>query len=167
MPRFRLGGYFMDHSTARKVAEQLAIDIRQGQGFADWDDQHMEWPFNDWLANNGRLNVKAAGIISPETDIQGMMFVSTFLHIEDTDPGPLTETENDLAIRQWLEELGVLDGIQWISMPDTQRIALGGTQPRYRGMRFTCSTIEAHREQVIKRLECLRELRRRNEMQGK
>ncbi|KAG1895436.1 uncharacterized protein F5891DRAFT_1194154 [Suillus fuscotomentosus] len=125
MPRFRLGGYFMDYSTARKVAEQLAIDIRQGQGFADWDDQHMEWPFNDWLANNGRLNVKVAGIISPETDIEGILFVSTFLHIEDTDPGPLTETVNDLAVRQWLEELGVLDGIQWISMPDTQRIALG------------------------------------------
>lgn len=157
----------MDYSTARKVAEQLAIDIRQGQGFADWDDQHMEWPFNDWLATNGRLNVKVAGILSPETDIEGVIFISTFLHIENTDPGPLTETENDLAVRQWLEELGVLDGIQWISMLDTKRITLGGTQPRYHGITFTCSTIEAHREQVVQMLERIRERRRQNEMQDK
>jgi hypothetical protein len=166
MPRFRLGGYFMDYSTARKVAEQLAIDITQGQGFADWDDQHMEWPFNDWLATHGRLNVKVAGIISPDTDTVGMMFISTFLHIQNNDPGPLTETENDLTVRQWLEELGV-DGMQWISMLDTQKIALGGIQPRYRGMKFTCSTIEAHRKQIVQRLEYIREQRRRNETQDK
>jgi hypothetical protein len=40
MPQFRLGGF----STARKVIEQLGIDIRQGQGLVDDQNQYIEWP---------------------------------------------------------------------------------------------------------------------------
>jgi hypothetical protein len=51
----------------------------------------MKWPINDWLATNGRLDVKTAGPRASENN--GLMFVSMFLPIESTGPGHITETE--------------------------------------------------------------------------
>jgi len=51
----RFGGYFMNFSMA--CTTNLSIDIGKD---TNWNNQHLEWPINNWFCTNGKLYIKAA-----------------------------------------------------------------------------------------------------------
>lgn len=45
---WRLNGYYVDYSIARKFTERHSIDICQGHDSTnDWDNSHMHFPINN------------------------------------------------------------------------------------------------------------------------
>jgi hypothetical protein len=82
----KLGGYFINLSTARKVAQRLNIDVGEDTLF---NNSHMEWPINNWLHDNGKLHILSAVIKWPKRDGEyGVFFICRFR--EDNDPAPVT-----------------------------------------------------------------------------
>jgi hypothetical protein len=129
----KLGGYFINLSTARKVAQHLNIDV--GEDTLS-NNHHMEWPINNWLHNNGKLHIKSAVIKWPLKDGEyGVFFISRFRQAHDPAPDDFIEGEKDLEIRKWLMDLGA-EGIQWVSILDHYGITADGIQPQFSNVRY-------------------------------
>ena len=146
----KLGGYFINFGSARKVAEHLHIEIGKD---TPWNNRHIEWPINDWLHDNGKLNIKSAMIRWPrngEGQEHGVFFVTKFRQVSSEVLGDIVEEEEDVEVRAWLEAAGA-DGIQWVSMLDEHRITLGGTQPQRTGMKFERIPVEEILEDAARR----------------
>ena len=135
----KLGGYFVNFSTARTVAQHLNIDIGEDTMF---NNRHMEWPINNWLHDNGLLHIKAAFIKWPLKDPSGeygVLFITRFRQAHDTAPDDFIEEEKDLEVRKWLIDLDA-KGIQWVSIIDRYGITLDGIQPKFSNVKFGYST---------------------------
>ena len=109
-----------------------------------FSNRHIEWPFNNWLYDNGMLhiNLKAA-------------FVKWFLKVGEYGvyagfgkrTTPMTrkvsddfiKEEKDLEGNKWLMDLDD-EGIQ-VSMTDRYSITIDGIKPRYSNMKFDHSTL--------------------------
>ena len=144
----KLGGYFISFGSARKVAEHLCIDVGED---TPWNNRHIEWPINDWLHDNGKLNIKSAMIRWPrEGREHGVFFMTKFRQVGNEVSGDIAEGEEDVEVRAWLEAAGA-DGIQWVSMLDGLRITLGGTQPQRTDMKFKHISLEEILENAARR----------------
>ena len=143
----KLGGYFINLSTARKVAKHLNIDVGEDTFF---NNRHMEWPINNWLHDNGMLHIKTGFIKWPLKDGEyGVFFISRFRQVHDPAPDDFIEGEKDLEVRKWLMDLNA-EGIQWVSIIDRYGITLDGIQPRFSDVKFGHSTGEEILERVAK-----------------
>ncbi|KAF9067882.1 hypothetical protein BDP27DRAFT_1328200, partial [Rhodocollybia butyracea] len=93
------------------------------------DDDQLEFPINDWLAKNNKLEVLAGGICHPDRGTakdqeDGMLIVT---HPAVTFP----EDKQDLAAKEWLMAGGVVEqDLEWICFWDTVGITRMGLQPR-------------------------------------
>ena len=92
----KLGGYFVNFSNARRIAQRLNIDVGEDTLF---NNRHMEWPINNWLHDNKKLHIKAALIKWPLRDREhGVLFKSRFRQANDPAPDDFTEDEGRLKI---------------------------------------------------------------------
>jgi hypothetical protein len=143
----KLGGYFVNISTARKIAHHLNIDVGEDTLF---DNSHMEWPINNWLHNNGKLHIKAALIQWPLKDGEhGIYFISRFRQANDPAPDDFIEGEKDLEVRKWLINLDA-EGIQWVSILDRYGITIDGIQPQFSNVKFGHTTEEEFLDRLLK-----------------
>jgi hypothetical protein len=141
----KLGGYFVNFSTTRKIAQRLNIDVGEDTFFSN---THMEWPINNWLHDNGKLHIKAAVIRWPlKVGEHGVFFMCRFREVDGPAPDDFIEEEKDLEVRKWLISLGA-DEIQWVSMFDRYGITMDGIQPRLTNVKFGQATIEEIRNQI-------------------
>ncbi|KAK0431008.1 hypothetical protein EV421DRAFT_1743518 [Armillaria borealis] len=95
---YRIGGYFMSFSTARKVMEALSIPNPY-----NYKNEMPEFAINLWLCDKEKTDVLAAYLRWDNKP--GMMFVSSFIYIayRMPDSGDLQESEKDLTItKEWL-----------------------------------------------------------------
>ena len=143
----KLGGYFVNFSTARTVAQHLNIDVGEDTLFSN---SHMEWPINNWLHDNGLLRIKAGFIKWPLKDGEyGIIFITRFRQAHDAAPDDFVEEEKDLEVRKWLIDLNAKpEGIQWVSIIDTYSITLDGIQPKFSNLKFGHSTGEGLFERI-------------------
>lgn len=129
---FLLGGYYMSFPSTRVLIKHYDIDDK-GAG----DDQ-LEFPINDWLAKNNKLEVLAAGICHPDRGTakdqeDGMLIVTHPVWYTQRPPQPVTfpEDKQDLAAKEWLMVSGVAEqDLEWICFWDTVGITRMGLQPR-------------------------------------
>ena len=141
----KLGDYFVNFSTARTVAQHLNIDVGEDTLF---NNRHMEWPFNNWLHDNGLLHIKAGFIKWPlKVGEYGIIFITRFRQAHDAAPDDFVEEEKDLEVRKWLVNLDAKE-IQWVSIIDTYGITLQGIQPRFSNAKFGHSTAEGLFERI-------------------
>jgi hypothetical protein len=145
-----LGGYYMSYDSARKLATHLGIDVGEDTAF---DRRHMEWPFNNWLYNTGRLHIKSATIPWPVPDGEdGLMFISKFRPEETVNsPADMAEDEKDLEVKRWLEESGVSEMV-WATLWDQFRITLNGIQPKFYDTKFEQVSLEVAMADIEARL---------------
>ena len=142
----KLGGYFVNFSSARKVAQRLNIDVGED---TFQNNCRMEWPINNWLYVNGQLHIKSAMVKWPLNDGEyGIFFITKFWQESDPAPNDLMEGGNDLAVKRWLMGLGA-EGMQWVSMSDRYGITMDGIHPQFSNVRYGGEvTIEEILEQV-------------------
>ena len=141
----KLGGYFVNVSTARKLAQHLNIDVGEDTSF---NNRHLEFPINDWLHDNGMLHIKAGFIKWPVKDGEyGVCFISRFRQTHDPERDDFIEGERDLEVRKWLTSLDV-EGIQWATLIDRYGITIDGIRPQTAGVRFRESTLEELSERI-------------------
>jgi hypothetical protein len=129
-----LGGYWMPYDAARQLASNLGIDTGPDTKL---HNGRMEYPFNNWLHDQGMLHVKSAVISWPDdtpSSQLGLTFISHFRRPDWVmgESIELAQREQDLEVRKWLEESGGVEPkhLQWISLLDTKRITLNGMKPR-------------------------------------
>jgi hypothetical protein len=127
-----LGGYWMTYATAHQLASNLGIDIGRDTGL---HNARMEYPFNNWLSDQGMLHVKSASVpwpVDTPSSQMGLMFISHFRRWVMGESLELVQREQDLEVRKWLEESGGVEPkhLQWVSLLDTYRVCLNGTKPR-------------------------------------
>jgi hypothetical protein len=144
----KIGGYFVSFNSARKVADHLHIDVGED---TPWNNHHIEWPINGWLHDNGQLNIKSAMIRWPrEGRDHGVSFMTNFCQGNSEVSGDMVEEEGDVEVRAWLEAAGA-NRIQWVSMLDSLRITLGGTQPQHMDLKFKHVSLEEILESAARR----------------
>lgn len=123
----KIGGYYLPFSSARKVAENLGIDVGEPTVF---NDRHMEWPINTWLFENNMPHILTARVDWPLTQdgVTGTLFATRF---HEDWFAELKEADKDLKVRAWLEECGAdRETIQWISLLDEFDICIRGIHPK-------------------------------------
>src|SRR5262245_32958689 len=99
-----VGGYWMNFATARQLASTLGIDLGDD---TKQNNLRMEFPINNWLADNGKLNCKAGVLQWPQDGGEwGLIFLSQFRYADWTKPCNLVEDEKDIEVKKWLEGLG-------------------------------------------------------------
>ena len=130
----KLGGYFVNLSTARKVAQHLNIDVGED---TSPNNRRMEIPINNWLHDNEMLHIKSGLIKWPVKDGEyGILFISRFRQTHDPERDNFIEGEKDLEVRKWLMNLNLdaeLEGIQleWATLIDRYGITISGIQPQF------------------------------------
>ena len=145
----KLGGYFVNLSTTRKIAERLNIDVGEDTLI---NNCRMEWPLNNWLHDNGILHMKTGVIKWPIKDGEyGILFISRFRPSNDPEVDDFVEGEKDLVVRKWLMDLDV-EGMQcqWATLIDRYGIAVSGIQPEFSNLKFGGHTTM---EEIIERLK--------------
>ena len=141
----KLGGYFINLSSARKLAQHLNIDLEEDTFL---NNRRMEIPLNNWLHDNGMLHIKAGLIKWPVKDGEyGMLFISRFRQANDPEPDDFIEGEKDLVVKKWLTNLDA-EGIQWATLIDRYGIAITGIQPQYSDVKFRHISDEELSEQI-------------------
>jgi hypothetical protein len=135
----KLGGYYMSFTAARAVAKYLNIDVGDDTLF---NNQHMEWPINNWLYDNGKLHIKAALLSWPQggRGEDGIFFMTKFCE-QNQFVGDFKEDEGDLAVKEWLKECGA-EEVRWTTALDRSNITLDGIQPRRNDIKFRQATLE-------------------------
>jgi hypothetical protein len=119
-----VGGYLLPMDDAKNLARSLGIEV-------DNDPDHMEWPFNNWLADNRpEMNFKAAVISWPRSphEIQedAVIFASNWKWKEGRNDG-LEEREEDLETKACLVKMGArMQRLKWVFVEDNCSITLGG-----------------------------------------
>ena len=135
----KLGGYHMSFSAARIIAEHLNIDIGEDTLF---NNQHMEWPINNWLYDNEMLHIKAALLSWPQGGRgEDGMFFMTKARDASQCIGDFSEEETDFEVKEWLKRCGA-EEMRWMSALDRYNITLEGIQPRRSEVQIKQCTIE-------------------------
>lgn len=125
MPTF-VGGYYTSFANTRAIIAALGVE--------DWGypDYRLEFPINNWLATNNRLNVRAGTIKHPKStsdspDEDGMLLMTRF---EGSDI-IREERGQDKAIKDWLIQEGGIraDDLEWISLQDRFGLTRTGIIP--------------------------------------
>lgn len=121
-----VGGYYTSYATTRAIIAALGVE--------DWGypDHRLEFPINNWLATNNRLNVRAGAIKHPTNtsdspDEDGMLLMTRF---EGSDI-IREERAEDNAVKDWLiQEGGIrLDELEWVSLQDQSLLTRTGIIP--------------------------------------
>lgn len=129
-----VGGYLLPMDDAKNLARSLGIDV-------DNDPDHMEWPFNNWLADNRpEMKFKAAVISWPRSphEIQedAVIFASNWKWKEGRNDS-LVEREEDLGIKACLAKMGArMQSLKWVFVEDNCSITLGGLKAMKSDMKF-------------------------------
>lgn len=120
----------MTFVAARSVIAALGIE--------DWNypDHSLEFPINNWLAINNRLNTRAGAVKHPKStskspDEDGILLMTHFVE-GPSDSNPIIEERTqDKAIKDWLiQEGGVrANELEWMSLKDIFMLTRTGIFP--------------------------------------
>lgn len=112
------------------------------------EDDRLEFPINDWLFENNKLEVLAGAIHHPdcergtrEDDFEdGMLLVTQFLWQDriPKDPSSITLTEGtaEQSAEAWLVDGGAdSEDLEWLCIWDTFGLTKCGVRPKYTNVR--------------------------------
>jgi hypothetical protein len=141
MPTY-VAGYYMTFTTTRALMAKLQIDDR------GVEDEHLEHPINNWLAEQSRHNVLTGAICHPVTGQRdkedGMLIMTTFLRVSRGDNPVVEEQERDIHVKDWLSNEGGVkpDEMEWMSLFDYFYLTRNGIRPE-------CNDVHGHGRHVI------------------
>lgn len=134
----------MNFVTTRAVMSTLGIE--------DWDysDDRLEFPINDWLARNNRLNVRAGSIKHPRStsespDEDGMLLMTRFIEGSNI---VIEERSEDKAIKDRLIQEGGIQAneLEWVSLQDRFSLTRTGTLPERDTPRVFVRRVVSHEQ---------------------
>jgi hypothetical protein len=112
-----VAGYYLTYATVRALMSKLEIDDRGVEDF------RLEYPVNNFLAEQGKYNMLAGAISHPvtgdPTQEDGILIMTQFLETDESNP-VVEEQNRDIRVKQWLlHEGGVKpDEMEWMSLWD-------------------------------------------------
>jgi hypothetical protein len=125
-----VAGYFMTFATIRALLNKLEIDDR------GVEEERLEWPINNWLAEQGRLNMLAGSIGHPVTGKpdkdDGILLMTQFLFTGWESNPVVQENDRDIRVKEWLmNEVGIKpDEMEWMSLWDDFELTRSGIAPQ-------------------------------------
>lgn len=121
-----VAGYYMTFTTARSMMDKLQIDDR------------LEFPINNWLAEQNKLTVLAGAIAHPVTGElnkeDGILIMTQFFQLPRGADEPVTDERVEQDIREvkgWLVNEGGVkpDELEWMTLWDHFNLTRCGNQP--------------------------------------
>ncbi|KAF9018138.1 hypothetical protein BDZ89DRAFT_1074168 [Hymenopellis radicata] len=133
MPVAHLGGYYMDFTTTRALMEFYDIPDK------GVENDRLDYPLNDWLAKNNKVEVLAGTIMHPSKGSEvedGVLLITQQVWYKSISRpramslAPLPERDVDVRVKQWLISGGATeDKLEWLSIWDTFGLTVYGIRP--------------------------------------
>jgi len=109
------------------------------------EDARLEFPINNWLAEQGKLDILAGSISHPikgePNEEDGTLFMTQFARLSHDGNHVLQEREIDLRLKDWLINQCAVnaDELEWISLQDRFNLTISGIYPRRNDIRGTAT----------------------------